>query len=134
MPAKLSLDLGRVDGIAPIMPEAVLDKTDKAAELLFGFPGQFGQYLTDDIHNIEVLPVTTATNIVGIAHPSMTEHNVDGRTVIFDIEPVTHVRTITVYWDGLSLQTRTDNGRYKLLIMLIRAVIIGAVRRNCWQP
>src|SRR5215831_11537718 len=100
MPAKFSLELGRVDGIAPIMSGAVLDKTDQAAELLCGFSSQFGQHLTDDIHNIEVLPVTTATNIVGIAHPSTTENNVDGRAVIFDIEPVAHVRTVAIYWDG----------------------------------
>src|SRR5262249_2066715 len=97
IPAKLSLYLGRIDGIAPIMPGAVLDKTDQAAELLLGFSGQFGQYLTDDIHNAEVLPVTTATNIVGLANPSVTQNEVDSRAVIFDIEPVAHVGTVAIY-------------------------------------
>src|SRR5262249_44490617 len=101
---------------------------------LFGFSSQCSQYLTDDMHNVEVLPVTKATNIVGIAHLSMTENNIDGRAVIFNIEPVAHVRTITVHRDGLSLQTRTDNGGYKLLIMLVRAIFIGTVRQGCWQP
>src|SRR5262245_20438214 len=116
------------------MPRAVLDKTDKTAELLCRFSDQFGEYLTYHIHNVEVLPVPTAANIVGIAHPSMTEHNVDGRAVIFNIEPVAPVRTITIYWDGLALQTRTDNGGYKFLIMLVWAVIIGTVCGGSWQP
>src|SRR5919108_1510870 len=63
IPAKLCLYLGRIDGVAPVMPKAVRDKTDKAAELLFRFSDQFGEYLTDHMHNVEVPPVITTTNI-----------------------------------------------------------------------
>jgi len=73
------------------------------------------------VHEVSIL----STNIVGIAHLSMAENVVNGRAVIFDIEPVTHVGTVAIYCDGLSLQTRMDNGRDKLLIVLIRAVVIG---------
>src|SRR5262249_651070 len=103
MPTKLCLYLGRIDGIAPIMPRAVLDKTDKVAELLYRFSNQFGEYLTDHIHNVEVLPVTITTDIVGITHPSMTEHHVNSHAVIFNIEPIAYVGTVPIYWDRLSL-------------------------------
>jgi hypothetical protein len=89
--------------------------------------------MTDLMHNVEILPVTTTTDIVSITHPSMTENNINGRAVICDIEPVTHVRTVAIDGDGLSQQTRTDHRGDKFLLVLIGAVIIGAVRRHCWQ-
>ena len=134
MPAQLVLHPGHVDGIAPIMPRTVRDKADQAAERLCGFAGQVGQDLTDHVHHIEVLPVITPTNIVGLAHPSTTDHRVDGRAVIVDVEPVAPVRPIAVDRDRHTLETRTDNGGDKLLIMLIGAVVIGTVGHTGGEP
>ena len=75
----------------------------------------------------------TTANIVHLAHPSATENSVEGRTVIFDIQPVTHIRAIAIDWNRLFPQTRLDNGRNKLLIVLVGAIIIRTVCRDCWE-
>src|SRR5262245_4032620 len=85
VPAKLCLDLGRINGITPIMPRTVFDKTHQTTELLCGFCGQVGQYPTNHIDQVQILAAMTTTNIVHLTDPAATEHSVEGCTMIFDI-------------------------------------------------
>jgi hypothetical protein len=133
MPVKLSLYLGRVNGITPIMPRAVLDKMHKSTELLFGFSGQFGQYPANHIDQVQVLTAMPTANIIHFTHPAATEYSVEGYTVIFNIQPVTHIRAIAIDWNGLFPQTGLDNSRNKLLIVLVGTIIIRTVRRDSWE-
>ena len=65
LPAKLCLDLGRVDRIAAVMTRTILDVTDQAFRLI--------QRFQDGFDNLQVGSLIVSTDVVNLADASLME-------------------------------------------------------------
>ena len=82
-PAQFFMDFRRVDGVAAVMTFAVGNMMDEAFRLAQCFANQF-----DDV---DVLHFIVAADIIDFADAALLEDEVDGPTMVFDIEPVSDI-------------------------------------------
>ena len=80
------MDFRRVDSVAPVMTFAVGNMMDEAFRLVQCFANQF-----DDV---DVLHFIVAADIIDFADAALLEDEVDGPTMVFDIEPIANVEAI----------------------------------------
>ena len=92
-PAQLIVALRRIDGIAHIVALAVGDVGDQA----FGL----AKLLADQLHNVDIAHLVDPADVVHIAYTVLVNDEVDGLTVILDIEPVVNVQALTIGGQGL---------------------------------
>ena len=83
------MDLGRVDGITHIMAFTVCYVCDQAF--------RFAKFLADDLNDIDICHFVMSAYIVNFADTSFVDDQVDSAAVIFYIEPVTDVFTLSIY-------------------------------------
>ena len=88
-PAELGVDLGRVDGVAHVVPLAVGDKGDEGLRL--------SERVADELDNIEVLHLVVAAYVVDLTLSALADDEIDRAAVILDIQPVTHVQALAIY-------------------------------------
>src|SRR5579863_7831482 len=68
-----------------------------------------------------------AADVVDLSGYAATEYQLDAAAVILDVQPVTHVPTITVDRQGPSLENVDDHERDELLGKLIGTVVVRAI-------
>src|SRR5207244_1298588 len=127
IPAEFTLDLGGINGVAPVVARAVWDETEQAGKRIDSIPGQFGQDRANMLHDIEVLPVIITANVIRLTHTPTAEDRVNALAVIFHIQPVPDVGTITVDRNWFSCQAGTNNRWDQFLSVLKRTVVVGAI-------
>ena len=127
-PAEFALDLLAVDGIALVVPGAVLDEADQALMWAIRRVGhQLVQQGTDRASDLDVGALAAPADVVGLARAPLRQGQAESRGMVFDEEPVTHVVARPVDWQRLTRQRLEDEDRDQLLRELIGAVIVGAV-------
>ena len=82
------------------------------------------------LHDLEVLHLGVAADVIGLADAAAREHARIGAAVVADVQPVAHVRAIAVHRQRLARQRVEDHQRDQLLRELARAVVVRAVRRQ----
>src|SRR5262249_45098002 len=86
-PAELVHLLG-VDRVAPVVARAVLHGLDQG----LGLAGELKDLACED----DVLDLVAAADVVDLAVDALSEHQVDARAVVQDVEPVAHVAAVAV--------------------------------------
>src|SRR2546425_62254 len=88
-PAELAIELGKINGIAKVVPRSVGDKRDQLAmrwarraspEAIHG--------LADRANDVNVAALRAAADVVGLAGASLLEHLRQSLCVVVDVEPV----------------------------------------------
>ena len=74
LPAKLRLDLGRIDRITAVMTRTILDVTDQAFRLV--------QRFQDGFNNLQVGPLIVSADVVNLTDASLVENQIDRLTMI----------------------------------------------------
>ena len=64
--------------------------------------------LDNNMNNIYILPFVKTTNIVGLSNFPFMEDDINRTCVILHIKPVTHILTLTIYWQCLTLTDVID--------------------------
>ena len=82
----------------------------------------------DRVENLQVVALVMAADVVGFSAPARVVHEVDGLAVVEYVEPVADVRAVAVHRNILFFQALGDDDRDELLEMLLRAIVVGAVR------
>ena len=100
------------------MPGAVLDVLDQRLVAA-------GQ-LDDPAHDLDVLALVRAADVVGLARPAALEDGVDAAAEVLDVEPVAHLAAVAVDGQAVAVQRVEDAERDQLLGVLARAVVVGA--------
>ena len=81
-------------------------------------------------HDVEVLPLGAAADVVHLAGAPALEDAPDRRAVVADVQPVAHVAAVAVHRQRLAGERVEDHERDQLLRELARAVVVRAVRRD----
>ena len=84
-----------------------------------------------DLYDVNVLPLVEAANVVGLGHLSLVENEVYCPGVVLNVQPVTHILTLSVHGKRLTVTDVVDEKRDQFLRELIRAVVVGTVGHNC---
>ena len=83
--------------------------------------------LDDDVNDIDIFPLVEATNVVGLCNLTIVEDHIDGTSVIYDVEPIAHILTLSIDRKGLAMTDVVDEKWNQLFRELIGAIVVGAV-------
>src|SRR5690606_8162927 len=91
-PAELVADLARIDRVATVMARAVAHEGDLAgARLAVLARAAFGKQAADGLHDLDVLALGVAPNVVDLSDPACLQHPDDGAAVVLHEQPVAAV-------------------------------------------
>ena len=127
LPAELALQLAAVDGVAHVVPLAVGHVGDQVHVLALGASEQAVHRPDQHPHDVDVLPLVEAPDVVGLGDSALVEYQVDRPRVVLHVEPVAHVLALPVDRKRLAVAYVVDEQRYQLLRELVGAVVVGAV-------
>ena len=127
LPTQFLLQLARVDGVTHIVTLSVSYVSDEIHILAFLSAEQTVNSLDDHLDDIDVLPLVETTNVVGLGNLTLVENHIDGTGMIHYIQPVSHVLTLTIYWQWLAMTDVVDEQRNQLLWELVWTVVVRAV-------
>ncbi|GAA3636705.1 hypothetical protein GCM10023079_28650 [Streptomyces chitinivorans] len=67
-----------------------------------------------------------AADVVDLAGPAAAQHQVGGRAVVRDVEPLADIGALPVQRDTAALQKVRDEARYGLLRTPVRTVVVSS--------
>ena len=118
LPAQLRLNLGRIHGVAQIVARAVLYELDQALRLV--------KRPENGLYHLQIGPLVVSADVVDLSHAALSDHQVDGRAMVGDIEPVADIFPCTVNRQLLIRQRAADDERNQLLREMVGSVVVGA--------
>ena len=127
LPTQFLLQLSRVDGITHIVTLSVGYISDEIHILAFLSAEQSIHGLDNHLDDIDVLPLIETTDVVSLGNLTLVENHIDGTGMIYYIQPVAHVLTLTIYWQWLAMTDVVDEQRNQLLWELVWTVVVRAV-------
>ena len=128
LPAQITLDLARIDGITAIVPGAVFHKCDLITVGLAVFErSQLVQGGANGLHHFQIGFFVVAAHVVSFTNDAFVQHASDGQTVVSHIEPIANLLTVTINGQGLARQGVVDHQGDQLFREMIGPVIVGAV-------
>ncbi len=125
VPAQIVLDLGGVDAVAAVVAQTVghvLDEVLADALVLQAVV----QLLDDGLDDEDVGALVVAAHVVHLTDLAVICYHVDGLAVVFHIQPVADLHTVTVDGQLLVVLDVVDHQRDELLRELVGAVVVGA--------
>ena len=82
----------------------------------------------EGLHDVDVLPLVEAADVVGLGDLPFVEDQVDGAGVVLHVQPVADVLALAVHGQRLAVPDVVDKQRDELLRELVRPIVVGAVR------
>ena len=126
-PAELPVQARRIDGIPQVMAFAVSHISDQTVGIAFRTSEETVHRLYQHLHNIYVLPLVKASDIVCRSRLSPVEDKVNGSGMVLNIQPVPDILSLSIYRERSVMPYIVYKQRYQLLRELIWTVIVGAV-------
>ena len=127
-PAKFSLNLAGVDGVASVMTGAILDVGNLGfVGLLVGAWAKLIKNGAQCVDNVEVGLFVPATNVIGFTKLAGFEDAADCAAMVLDVEPVADLLSVTIDRQRLARQGVVNDERDELFREVVRAVVVGAV-------
>ena len=108
LPAEFLLQLSRVDGITHIVTLSVCYISDEIHILAFLSAEQSINGLDNHLDDIDVLPLVETADVVSLGNLTLVENHIDGTGMIYYIQPVAHVLTLTIYRQWLAMTDVVD--------------------------
>ena len=118
-PAQLALELGRVDGVAPVVAGAVGDPVEVLGVASHG--------LQDHAQHGDVVPLAVGADEVGLPRAALREDVPDRGAVVLGVDPVADVLAAAVELGADAVDDVGDLPGDELLHVLVGAVVVGAV-------
>ena len=115
LPAEFLLQLSRVNSITHIVTLSVCYISDEIHILAFLSAEQSINSLDDHLDDIDVLPLVETTDVVSLGNLTLVENHIDGTGMIYYIQPVAHVLTLTIYWQWLAMTDVVDDQMFLTL-------------------
>ena len=117
LPAEFLLELARIDGITHIVTLAVSYISDEIHILAFLSAEQSIHGLDNHLDDIDVLPLVETADVVSLGNLTLVENHIDGTGMIYYIQPVAHVLTLTIYWQWLAMTDVVDEQMFITLLL-----------------
>ena len=115
LPAEFLLQLSRVNSITHIVTLSVCYISDEIHILAFLSAEQSINSLDYHLDDIDVLPLVETTDVVSLGNLALMENHIDGTGMIYYIQPVAHVLTLTIYWQWLAMTDVVDEQMFLTL-------------------
>ena len=115
------------------MTESVCNIRNKSETMSFRISQDSIDSLYHDLDQVYILPLVETSDIIGLGYLSLMENHINRTGMVLDIQPVAHILALAIYRQRLTFQYIIDKQRYKLLRILIRAIVIRAVCNDCRQ-
>src|SRR5262249_52623610 len=139
--AQFGHHFARVQSIATVMARTIRDKRD---ETVCGYAlGRRGvgetalergitaegliQQTAQQGNKIEVGPGIMAADVVCLAAQPLAEHQLDPPTVVFHVEPVADMTSVTIEGQGLAFEGLQEHEGDELFWELIWAIVVAAI-------
>src|SRR5262249_42878006 len=107
-PAELTLDLGGVDGIAPVVPRPVLHEGDEPPARSLWRGRHLVEQVAERVDDVQVGPLAPAADVVRLPRLPAQEHRAERLAVIAHVEPVAHVEAVAVDGERFALERVQD--------------------------
>ena len=115
LPAEFLLQLSRVNSITHIVTLSVCYISDEIQILAFLSAEQTVNGLDNHLDDIDILPLVETADVVSLGNLSLVENHIDGTGMIYYIQPVAHVLTLTIYWQWLAMTDVVDDQMFLTL-------------------
>src|SRR6266487_2257159 len=99
----------------------------------FGGWCNFIKNVANLIHQIDILSLVSSADRVNFAWLALLKSQLYCLAMILHINPIPHIRTISIYRQKLARQRAQNHQRDYLLRILVRTIIIGTIEDNRWQ-
>ena len=109
------------------MAETVGDISDKIETMPLRIAEDAVYRLDHHLDEVDVLPLVESADVVGFGDAALMEYEVYRAGMVLDIEPVTHVLTLSIDRKRLAVTDIIDKQWDKLLRELVWAVVVRAV-------
>ena len=130
LPAQFLFQLTRIDGVTAVVARAILHEGDLCLVALpISTWLEFVEDGAEGMHDVEVGLFVPTTDVIGFTQLAGFEHTADSTTVVFDVEPVADLLTITVDRQRFAVQCVKDTEGDKLFREVIRPVVVRTVSR-----
>ena len=116
LPTQFAHRFTRIDSIPKVMSFPIRDISDQAF--------WFTKFRKNNLDNLNVGFLIVTAEIIYLTDSSFFQHGQDAVAVIFDIEPIPDIQTLTINRQRLILRSIVDHQRNQLLGKLIWAVVI----------
>lgn len=118
LPSQLARELGRIDGIAPVVARTVGDEGNQALRL--------AQNLQNRLDDVQIRPLVMAADVIDLPRPALMQNEIDGGAVVIDMQPVTDVFSLAIDGQALVMERPGDDEGNQLLGEVIGAIVIRA--------
>ena len=115
LPTEFLLKLARVDGVTHIVTLSVSYVSDEVHILAFLSAEQTVNGLDDHLDDVDVLPLVETADVVSLGNLTLVENHIDGTGMIYYIQPVAHILTLTIYWQWLAMTDVVDEQMFLTL-------------------
>ena len=95
-PVQFFFDFGSIDGIAKIVSQTVGDIVDQLEGVALGSPQVIISNGNELVDNFYVFDLVVHTDIVGFSQFAFLENQIYGCHMVFDIEPISYIFSITI--------------------------------------
>ena len=134
LPPQFLLQLSRVDGITHIVTLSVCYISDEIHILAFLSAEQSINSLDYHLDDVNVLPLVETADVIGLGYLTLVENHIDGTGMIYYIQPVAHILTLTIYRQWLAMTDVVDEQRNQLLWELVWTIVVRAVGHDGGIP
>jgi hypothetical protein len=90
-----------IQRVPPVVPRTVGNEGDEAGVVLFGCAGLLGKGAEEQVDEVDVAQLVASADVVDGTRGTFAQDEIDGMTVVFDVQPVADVEAVTVDGDGL---------------------------------
>lgn len=119
-PAQFRAQLGRIDRIPAVMARTVLDPVERVLRL--------AHHLEDHAQHGDVVLFAVSADQIRLADTALRQDGPHATGMVLGMNPVAHVLAFAVQFRTLAVQDVRDLTRDELLHMLVRTIIVRAVR------
>ena len=109
------------------MPSTICNIGDELIRVALGVAKSLIYGLNQQAYEVDIAPLVEASDIISVGYLALVEDKVYGTSMVYDIEPVTHVLSRTVDRKGTTQDNILNEEGDKLLGILVRSVVVGTV-------
>jgi len=73
---------------------------------------------------LEVAPLAVSPDVVCLSRSARFEHTTQASAMVLDIQPITALLAVAIYWQRFALHSVENHERYQLLRKLERPIVI----------
>ena len=126
LPAELGPELRGIDRVSTVVARTVLHPVERVLAL--------SHHLQDHAQHGDVVPLAVRADQVGLADPAPGQDGPHAAGMVLGVDPVAYVLALAVQLRALPVQDVRDLARDELLHVLVRAVVVRAVRDRRADP